>query len=168
MTGQLVSVETAIRILERLVQSSGDTIETPFETLTRTFPTPDKVATMTVAQLKECGLTATRANTVHEIASMMAGDRDGYVKAFIQADQEDFLEALIKIKGVGPWTSSYIAMRAFKDPNAFPVDDLVIKKSMPDKSRKEILARANSWQPWRAYAAVHLWRSELTKEKVKS
>ena len=168
VTGQLVSVETAIRILERLVQSSGDTIETPFETLTRTFPTPDKVATMTVAQLKECGLTATRANTIHEIASMMAGDRDGYAKAFIQEDQEDFLEALIKIKGVGPWTSSYIAMRAFKDPNAFPVDDLVIKKSMPDKSRKEILARANSWQPWRAYAAVHLWRSELTKEKVKS
>lgn len=165
VAGQLVSVEAAVRILERLVETAGGAVQTPFQGLTRTFPGPDQVAGMTVAQLKDCGLTTTRADTIHKIATMMTNDRE--VNSNLSS-QEEFLKELGKIKGIGPWTTSYIAMRAFKDPNAFPVDDLVIRKSMPDKSRTEILARAHSWQPWRAYAAVYLWHCQHTKEKARS
>ena len=56
-------------------------------------------------------------------------------------------------KGVGPWTRSYIAMRS-GDPDAFPEGDLVLRKAMGGDT-----AHAEAWRPWRAYAAILLWRS---------
>ena len=56
-------------------------------------------------------------------------------------------------RGVGPWTRSYIAMRS-GDPDAFPEGDLVLRKVMGGNT-----ARAEAWRPWRAYAAILLWRS---------
>jgi AraC family transcriptional regulator of adaptative response / DNA-3-methyladenine glycosylase II len=77
------------------------------------------------------------------------------------ATLDESIERLTALKGVGPWTAHYIAMRALREPDAFPHTDLGLKKAAmaagidPDK----LLARAERWRPYRAYAAVALWES---------
>ena len=63
------------------------------------------------------------------------------------------------IRGIGPWTRAYYAMRALADPDAFPAGDLVLRKAA-HCTEKQLAQRAEAWRPWRAYAAVHLWRSQ--------
>ncbi len=65
--------------------------------------------------------------------------------------------ALLEIPGIGPWTAEYIAMRALGDPDAFPASDLGLLRALGLTRPAELLARAEAWRPWRAYAAIQLW-----------
>ncbi len=78
------------------------------------------------------------------------------------ADLTAMREALLALPGIGPWTVEYIAMRAWRDPDAWPATDLVLVQSIA--ARDAALARpaaqrarTEAWRPWRAYAAMHLW-----------
>ncbi|MGA9728931.1 MAG: hypothetical protein WBQ84_16230, partial [Methylocella sp.] len=62
------------------------------------------------------------------------------------------------------WTAQYIAMRELREPDAFPDGDVGLMRALADAdgrrpSAAELLARAEAWRPWRAYAALHLWAS---------
>jgi AraC family transcriptional regulator of adaptative response / DNA-3-methyladenine glycosylase II len=76
----------------------------------------------------------------------------------------------VALPGIGPWTASYIAMRALGHPDAFPAEDLVLQKAVPtDGSRmtaKLLTARAQAWRPWRAYAVMHLWKTSMGSANV--
>jgi AraC family transcriptional regulator of adaptative response / DNA-3-methyladenine glycosylase II len=65
--------------------------------------------------------------------------------------------ALLAIRGIGPWTCAYVAMRTLGSPDAFPDGDLGLRRAL---GVKDIVARAEAWRPWRAYAAMHLWTSD--------
>jgi AraC family transcriptional regulator of adaptative response / DNA-3-methyladenine glycosylase II len=65
---------------------------------------------------------------------------------------------LCAIRGLGPWTAQYIAMRALSDPDAFPAGDLVLLRAAGMKTTPEMERHAERWRPWRAYAAMHLWQ----------
>ena len=73
------------------------------------------------------------------------------------------VDALARIDGVGEETARYVGMRAMREPDAFPESDLALRRAA---GRGEPLAaaalreRAERWRPWRAYAAVCLWRAE--------
>ena len=72
---------------------------------------------------------------------------------------------LTALPGVGEWTAQYIALRALREPDAFPHGDVALQRALapPDGRRPsaaELLARAEAWRPWRAYAAQHLWAAE--------
>jgi len=82
---------------------------------------------------------------------------------------------LRSLPGVGEWTAQYIAMRELREPDAFPAADIGLMRAMSDASGVRpspaaLLAHAERWRPWRAYAALHLWASEPhvspTSEKV--
>ena len=64
---------------------------------------------------------------------------------------------LTAIGGMGPWTAEYVAMRALRYPDAFPKTDLVLKRALQRRGGK---AAPERWRPWRAYAALLLWKSE--------
>ncbi len=64
-----------------------------------------------------------------------------------------------ELPGIGEWTSQYIAMRALAWPDAFPNTDLGIVKALNETNPKQTLKRAEAWRPWRAYAAMRLWKS---------
>ena len=78
-------------------------------------------------------------------------------------DTEIFVPAICLIKGVGEWTAQYIAMRALSDPNAFPHSDLILRRAVAEPGHTLTAAvlrqRAESWQPWRAYCAILLWKN---------
>jgi AraC family transcriptional regulator of adaptative response / DNA-3-methyladenine glycosylase II len=80
-------------------------------------------------------------------------------------DLDGLRASLTSIRGIGDWTAEYVAMRAFKDPDAFPASDLGLLRAFdgPTNERMrpaELLARADAWRPWRAYAALLIWGSE--------
>jgi AraC family transcriptional regulator, regulatory protein of adaptative response / DNA-3-methyladenine glycosylase II len=80
---------------------------------------------------------------------------------FRALDTPALLARLMAIKGIGPWTAQYFAMRALGDPDAFPDNDLVLRKIAASHlglaTAHELIDRAASWRPWRAYAAMALW-----------
>ena len=72
--------------------------------------------------------------------------------------QRTCVDRLCAIRGLGPWTAQYIAMRALSDPDAFPAGDLVLLRAAGMKTTAEMERHAERWRPWRAYAAMHLWQ----------
>ena len=78
---------------------------------------------------------------------------------------EEAVKQLRSLAGIGEWTAQYIAMRELREPDAFPVADIGLLRAMADRdgtrpSPAQLLAHAERWRPWRAYAALHLWASE--------
>jgi AraC family transcriptional regulator of adaptative response / DNA-3-methyladenine glycosylase II len=72
------------------------------------------------------------------------------------------MQALIALPGIGPWTAHYIAMRALGWPDAFPPDDVVLRRRLNGSDAASRAARAATWQPWRSYATLLLWQHSDT------
>ena len=77
---------------------------------------------------------------------------------------EEAVAQLRALPGIGEWTAQYIAMRQLREPDAFPAADIGLMRAMADSAglrptASALLARAETWRPWRAYAAQHLWAS---------
>lgn len=125
VVGQQVSVAAATTLMGRLAERFGTPIDTGDPALTHVFPSAD-----VLRDAKIDGMPASRAETIRAVA-----------------------HGSLDVKGIGPWTRSYIAMRS-GDPDAFPETDLVLRKAMADVGK-----RAEAWRPWRAYAAILLWRN---------
>jgi len=75
---------------------------------------------------------------------------------------KEAIARLRSLRGIGEWTAQYIAMRQLREPDAFPSADIGLQRALADSkgarpSAEELLARAEQWRPWRAYAAQHLW-----------
>jgi AraC family transcriptional regulator of adaptative response / DNA-3-methyladenine glycosylase II len=155
--GQQVSVAGARTLLGRLAGAFG----TPLaqgrpDGLERLFPCAEDLARRTPEELRAIGLTAARARTLGALAQAVA---NGNVALTPGADVERTREALESIRGIGPWTSGYIAMRALGWPDAFPDNDLVVLRAMGEVHAHRARARSEAWRPWRAYAVMHLWHS---------
>ncbi len=144
VVGQQISVAGARTLLGRIVATAG-----PRTANGHLFPT---AAELLAAELDGLGLTTRRIATLKELAVRVDGgliDLDG------AQDPAEAVQELLAIAGIGPWTASYIALRALRDPDAWPTGDLVLDRRMAALDiPKEHLER---WRPWRAYAALHLW-----------
>ena len=154
--GQQVSVAAARTLAGRFARKFGAEIETPFDSLTTVFPTPAEVAAATPTSIIKCGVTSARARTLLGLARALNG---GALNLTPGVDIDATLEKLRSLPGIGEWTAQYIAMRALAWPDAFPHTDLGILKAMKQNDPKRVLAAAESWRPWRAYAVMHLWQS---------
>lgn len=155
--GQQVTVKGASTLCARLVDAYGAPVDGGERNLVRAFPTAE---TLAAANLDGLGLTKTRVRTLQALASAVAS---GDIPFGPEATYADFAEALMAIPGIGDWTAQYVAMRARHDSDAFPASDLVLRKAIADGPEpvtpKVLFALAERWRPYRAYAAMHLWRT---------
>ena len=71
-------------------------------------------------------------------------------------DVDETVRRLRTIRGVGEWTAHYIALRAAREPDAFPATDVALIRGAGIEAAA-LAHRAERWRPWRAYAAQHLW-----------
>jgi AraC family transcriptional regulator of adaptative response / DNA-3-methyladenine glycosylase II len=158
--GQQVSVKAATTLAGRLAERYGRPAKVPASLahygrrlqLSRLFPQPSK---LTRARFDGIGLTSGRATTVRRVAAAVAACE----LRFDDVPPPDELCAqLTALPGIGEWTAQYVAMRALKDPDAFPSGDLGLVKAAGG-SAAELESRAEAWRPWRAYAAMLLWNS---------
>jgi len=152
--GQQISVKGATTLAGRVARAFGDPVVTPIPGLDRAFPTAERLAEVTTDELKALGIVTARANAIRTVAVAV---RDGVVTLGATPDPEAVIAALVKLPGVGPWTAHSVAMRALAWPDGFPHGDLVIKRLLGDAKPRDLIARAESWRPWRGYATMHLW-----------
>jgi AraC family transcriptional regulator of adaptative response / DNA-3-methyladenine glycosylase II len=123
------------------------------------FPRAEKLLR---ARLGDLGIIKSRADTIRRVAKGVA---EGQINFDPSQDIDDFCRSLVSIKGIGEWTAQYVAMRALKNPDAFPCSDLGLLRAFdtPTSERLKpaaLKARAEAWRPWRAYAALLLWSSD--------
>jgi AraC family transcriptional regulator, regulatory protein of adaptative response / DNA-3-methyladenine glycosylase II len=149
--GQQITVKGATALVGRMVSSLGKPF-TGASGLTHLFPPPEVVAD---AKLTNIGLTGARAETVRALARAVC---DGKISFEGVVDSDAFLNRLREIPGIGEWTAQYVAMRALGEPDAFPCGDLGLLRAMALGSSRELEYRAEAWRPWRAYAAMYLWK----------
>ena len=152
--GQQVTVAGATRLAGRLVSGYGTAVPgiEPLG-LTHLFPTAEALA---AAALDDVGLTKARARAVAAFADAVA---TGKVELTTGRALDETVASLCALPGIGEWTAQYIAMRALAWPDAFPHTDLGVMKALGTKDAKRVLAAAEAWRPWRAYAVMHLWNS---------
>jgi DNA-3-methyladenine glycosylase II len=161
IVGQQVSVKAATTIIGRIVQRAGVRIDDhPHQTTAWRFPTPDTLAAANLAQI---GMPGKRIEALQGFARAVAsGDVPVDSVGSASFDVERLRASLLALPGVGPWTVEYVAMRAWRDADAWPASDLVLMQAIaardPALSRPRLQReRTDAWRPWRAYAAMHLW-----------
>jgi len=158
--GQQVSVAGASTITDRLVRLFSRPVPGAGNTGFLAFPTPADVADAGADRLRGLGLTRTRAATLYGAARRIA---DGALdlERLRTAPADEAQAALEALPGIGPWTASYVRMRALGDRDAFPSADLGVIKAMQAAGipRPSIVEVAERWRPWRGYATLHLWAS---------
>jgi AraC family transcriptional regulator of adaptative response / DNA-3-methyladenine glycosylase II len=167
--GQQVTVSAARNLAGRLAAAYGAPIDDPAATglgLTRLFPGPHQLEGQDIAAI---GMPAARGAAVASLARAAALDPSLFSP---RADLESAIQALSALPGVGQWTAHYIALRALREPDAFPHADVALMRALggPDAPRPtaaKLLARAEAWRPWRAYAAQHLWAADAARRTSK-
>lgn len=157
--GQQVTVKAAGRLAGRIVREFGTPVDTEIEGLTHLFPSAGDIAVMAESiqdSFGVLGVTSARSRTIGELARLLV---EGAINFDVPARPEDEIAQLEEIRGIGPWTAQYIAMRAMEWPDSFLETDAGVKKALPGYNSKELVELAEAWHPWRSYATVNLWNS---------
>jgi AraC family transcriptional regulator, regulatory protein of adaptative response / DNA-3-methyladenine glycosylase II len=158
--GQQVSVEAGRRLGADLVALCGTPLDACMPGrpagLARVFPGPEQVER---ADLSKLGVPASRRRALLALAE--AALRDASLFHALE-DVDRTVARLRAVRGIGEWTAHYIALRAAREPDAFPAPDAVLlrRAGIPGAARpslERLRVRAERWRPWRAYAAQHLW-----------
>jgi len=162
LLGQQVSVAAARTLAARLVRLCGAPLPGGARgTLTHLFPAPDGVA---AADLSRIGLTRARAAALRAFAATVAR---GGLDLTVAAGLDEQVARLTALPGIGAWTAHYVAMRALGDPDAFPAGDLGLRRAFARGGHlptgRELMAHAERWRPWRAYAVIALWTKDAAK-----
>jgi AlkA N-terminal domain len=137
------------RLPGRLAARVGTGVDGPTGWPSLLFPAPGDLAE---ADLSGLGVTGARQATLRALAEAVASGRLALDRG---AGPEETAARLAELRGIGPWTVSYILMRAVGDRDAFPSTDLGLRRALGALGCP--VSRAERWRPWRAYAAVHLW-----------
>jgi AraC family transcriptional regulator of adaptative response / DNA-3-methyladenine glycosylase II len=158
--GQQITVGAARGLAAKLVATYGSLLdpEARAEGLTHVFPRPASLAKVDLAAL---AMPRARAEALSACARMVAREPRLFETT---RTLDETLTTLRALPGIGEWTAQYIALRALRDPDAFPATDIgILRGAAEDGVRPTPAAlalRAEAWRPWRAYAAQHLWCAE--------
>lgn len=155
--GQQVSVKAATTLAKRIAHAAQ--LKTPPHFppgIEYFFPQCRDLISLNFDGL---GLTQSRIDTLRLAINSLQTGQIGLDKNQVF---EDFLVQWTALKGIGPWTANYLAMRGLGIQDSFPDKDLGVLKALADKegkypSRKAVLEQAKAWQPYRAYATLCLW-----------
>ena len=101
-------------------------------------------------------MTAARATSIHALASAVAS---GALRVEPGVDVARTVAQLVALPGIGDWTAQYVAMRALRWPDGFPASDLWLRRAAGGLTAARLQKESVRWQPWRSYAAMHLWHS---------
>ena len=178
--GQQVSVAAARRLGARLVAAYGKPLSRPDGPLTHCFPSAETLAAADPATLP---MPRSRGRALTGLAAALASGELGLDPG---AERDRAEAVLLALPGIGPWTASYVRMRALSDPDAFLPGDVGVLDALrrlgavpggsggsgrsggsggsggrARTSRSVIgsAALAEGWRPWRSYAVHHLWAS---------
>jgi AraC family transcriptional regulator, regulatory protein of adaptative response / DNA-3-methyladenine glycosylase II len=144
----------------RVVTALGEPLDTGIPGLDRLAPTAERVADAGAARLRSLGVAPGRALALAAAARAIAGGR------LTLAPGDDIVaarRALLAIDGIGDRLATEILVRTLCWPDAFPAADRALQRAAGVSGPGSLRARAESWRPWRAYAALHLWLHDMER-----
>jgi len=157
--GQQVSVPGARTLAARLAACYGAPLPGPRGSLRISFPSPDLLVE---AEIERLGVTRSRAEAIRQVALLIGS---GELELMRGKQLLATYERLLAVKGIGPWTASYVALRALGDPDALVAGDLGVRQVLGGRatplSAAAVTQQAVSWRPFRGYATVHIWATLL-------
>ena len=152
--GQQVSVSAARTIAGRLVAAHGEPLARPLGGVTHLFPTPAALARLGDDALP---MPRSRARALAGLAGALAAGE----LVLDRADPAAARAGMLALPGIGPWTATYVEMRALGNRDAFLATDLGVRRALEglglDGSPRAAEELAERWRPYRAYALQHLW-----------
>lgn len=154
--GQQISVKAAQSVWDRFVALLAP----------RAIPLrPERVLALDVPRLREAGLSARKAEYLHDLSRHFA-DRRVHVADWQQMDDESIVTELVAIRGIGRWTAEMFLIFHLMRPNVLPLDDLGLLRGISVNyfsgepvSRAEAREVAEAWAPFRSVATWYIWRS---------
>lgn len=162
--GQQINLKFAYTLKRRLVQSLGESRQVGDKSYW-SFPQASQVAVASVPLLRTLQFTEKKSEYILGIARNIVEGRLSKA-ALLQKSPEEALRTLTALRGVGPWTASYVAMRCLGDITAYPVGDVGLQNAIKRQqglqtkpSLQEMVALGEGWRGWQAYATFYLWRS---------
>lgn len=166
--GQQINLTFAYTLKRRFVESFGEHLLWEGQEYWL-FPRPEAVAKLSVDDLRGLQLTEKKAEYLLEVAKQVSAQH--LTKQALRALSLGAAEkAMVKVRGIGPWTANYVLMRCIGAPSAFPIADVGLHNAIKvqlNMDRKptleEIGELAIPWQGWEAYATFYLWRSLYEK-----
>ena len=130
-------------------------------------PTPQQVLDTPLTTLRSIGLSNAKASYVHNVAQFFA-ENDITDKKLKRMSNEEIIELLTQIKGVGQWTVEMLLMFTLGREDVFAIDDWGLRQSMiklykldtSDKKllREKLIKISLKWSPYRTYACIYLWQ----------
>lgn len=162
--GQQISIAAARRLAGQLVALHGRIVPKSLQIdpgLSHVFPTAKRLASASSIGL---GMPMARSTALKAVAETAVADPNLF-SPFGSIEQT--VARLRTIHGIGEWTAQYIALRAIREMDAFPSTDIGLLRGAASingnsSSAANLLSRAESWRPWRAYAAQHLWAADVS------
>ncbi len=162
LLNQHLSPEDGSDLMDRIVEKYGKRIETSQPSLTHVFPTP---YTLSTARLEAVGVPTRRARSIQALAKAV---HEGALRLDGSPSLDEAIGGLRSIADVSASTAHYIAMRVYREPDAFPSSNPWLRKAASRNgtplSIPDLESRADAWRPWRAYAAMLLWDGLVADE----
>jgi AraC family transcriptional regulator of adaptative response / DNA-3-methyladenine glycosylase II len=153
--GQQISVAGACTVTGRLVAEHGRPVTSAIPGLTHLFP---DAATLAGLDPGELPMPRSRGGALVGLARALAS---GEVALDRGPDRDRVRAALVALRGIGPWTADYVALRALAHPDVFLPTDVGVRNALVGLGHDPAAAIAGSerWRPWRSYALMHLWNT---------
>ncbi|OPX63648.1 MULTISPECIES: DNA-3-methyladenine glycosylase [unclassified Methanoregula] len=159
---QQFSLAAARSIKNRLIRATGKTLSLD-NSVYYCYPGPSVLAKTTETTFRSCGLTIRKGEYIRDISrQVVAGELD--IEGFRDyMDTEQIIDDLVKIRGIGRWTAELTILRGLHRPDAFPADDVGIRRFISEfylSGRKITAAEARifseRWGAWKGFAAYYL------------
>jgi len=150
---QQLNGRAALTIFKRFAALAGDPL------------TPEGILKLTDAQMRSVGLSKQKSAYLKDLA---AKTHDGLLDfaRLAQASDEEVIEHLTKVKGIGVWTAHMFLMFSLRRPNVLPTGDYGVQVAVKKHYKKRKLPKpkdmakiAKCWEPYRSVACWYLWRS---------
>jgi len=163
---QQISIKVAITIEHRLAKKFGENIDIEGKTYF-VFPTPQNIASASISEVQQVGLSQRKAEYIHGAAELIAESKLNLEKMKTEKDPERIIAELDEIRGIGVWTAELTMLRGMQRLDALPADDFGIKRVISTyycngKPIKTAEARkiAEAWGRWKGLAAYYLITAE--------
>jgi DNA-3-methyladenine glycosylase II len=131
------------------------------------FPSPERLVAADEALLRTAGLSRQKAAYIRAIAEQaLAGVVPTRRAALKALADEEIIERIVTVKGVGRWTVEMMLIFTLGRLDVWPVDDYGVRKGYTAAARldklvmaRELRALGEAWTPYRSVAAWYFWRA---------
>jgi DNA-3-methyladenine glycosylase II len=150
---QQLNGKAAVTIFKRFAALAGEPL------------TPEGILKLSDEQLRSAGLSKQKSAYLKDLSAKTAAGLLDFAR-LAELSDEEVIEHLTQVKGIGVWTAHMFLMFSLRRPNVLPTGDYGVQVAIKKHYKKRKLPKpedmekiAKSWEPYRSVACWYMWRS---------